>query len=230
MTEAVFGRMREATLSCTDPRNDQKEITWSAILQIPDSAPEVMIVENAFPFLGELVEAAEQHGFWEPCTVTSDGINTHYDERRNNSRCCISSAEAQRVPELGPFSAMLHAVEAQFICAYEELGQWTRWLPEGSHLASRSSGYDLLRYRKGQHFETHTDRVRGDTVLGLRVLSAVAFCNEDFEGGELEFPRHDLRIRPRAGMLVLFPSDFTFPHRACDVIAGTKYSCVTWFF
>jgi predicted 2-oxoglutarate/Fe(II)-dependent dioxygenase YbiX len=60
-------------------------------------------------------------------------------------------------------------------------------------------------------------------------LSLVACFSDGFEGGELEFPFFDLKIKLEKNSLVLFPSNFPYTHIAHPVTSGTKYSLVTWF-
>jgi predicted 2-oxoglutarate/Fe(II)-dependent dioxygenase YbiX len=85
-------------------------------------------------------------------------------------------------------------------------------------------GYDLLKYSNGQEYKKHYD---GSTKIG-RVISAVAYLNDDYEGGEIEFPHFGVKIKPQAGMLILFPSNYAYAHIAHPVTSGTKYALVTW--
>jgi len=89
-------------------------------------------------------------------------------------------------------------------------------------------GFRVLRYGKGAEYRAHHDHGPGNS----RVLSLVAFLNDDFSGGELEFPKFDLKIKPEAGSCVIFPSNFPYLHIAnpAGVEDGTvKYSLVTWY-
>lgn len=85
-------------------------------------------------------------------------------------------------------------------------------------------GYNLLKYSGGQEYKEHSD---GSSASG-RCVSAILYLNEDFEGGELEFPRFNVKIKPKPGMLVLFPSNYAYSHIAHPVTSGTKYAIVTW--
>lgn len=85
-------------------------------------------------------------------------------------------------------------------------------------------GYNLLKYSGGQEYHRHYD---GTTITG-RIISAICYLNNDFEGGELEFPHFKLKIKPQPGMLILFPSNFAYSHIAHPVTAGSKYAIVTW--
>ena len=85
-------------------------------------------------------------------------------------------------------------------------------------------GYNLLKYNNGQEYKKHYD---GGTKIG-RAISAVMYLNDDYEGGEIEFPNFNVKIKPEAGMLILFPSNFAYAHVAHPVTSGTKYALVTW--
>ena len=62
-----------------------------------------------------------------------------------------------------------------------------------------------------------------------RQMSMVAYLNDEYEGGELEFINFDLKIKPQKGSVILFPSAFPYAHIAHPVDIGTKYAMVTWF-
>jgi predicted 2-oxoglutarate/Fe(II)-dependent dioxygenase YbiX len=84
--------------------------------------------------------------------------------------------------------------------------------------------YQLLKYKTGQEYKAHAD---GGTDIG-RAISAVLYLNDDYEGGEIEFPNFGVKLKPKSGTLVLFPSTYPYAHIAHPVIEGTKYAIVTW--
>lgn len=85
-------------------------------------------------------------------------------------------------------------------------------------------GYSLLKYSEGEQYHGHYD---GGTNTG-RAISALVYLNDDYEGGEIEFPHFNVKIKPQAGMMILFPSNFAYYHIAHPVKKGTKYALVTW--
>lgn len=85
-------------------------------------------------------------------------------------------------------------------------------------------GRSILRYGAGQFFKNHSD-ADADTP---RTLSYSFYLNDDYEGGEIEFDRFKLRIKPDANQLVLFPSNFMYSHEVLPVISGTRYAVVQW--
>lgn len=83
--------------------------------------------------------------------------------------------------------------------------------------------FNFIRYGEGQHFKEHHDHGFSYNCT----VSLVAYPNDDYEGGELFFRLQGLTIKPEAGDLFVFPSNFMYPHQAMPVTAGTKYSIVT---
>jgi hypothetical protein len=72
------------------------------------------------------------------------------------------------------------------------------------------------------YFFPHSD----DALEVVRSVSAVLYLNSDYEGGELTFTRLDnLKIKPEAGDLVVFPSTYLYKHASEILTKGTKY-CV----
>jgi predicted 2-oxoglutarate/Fe(II)-dependent dioxygenase YbiX len=82
---------------------------------------------------------------------------------------------------------------------------------------------NFVKYGPGQHFQEHTDHGFSYNC----VVSMVGYVNDDYEGGEIYFRMQGVRVKPKAGDLFVFPSNYMYPHQAMPVISGTKYSIVT---
>lgn len=84
--------------------------------------------------------------------------------------------------------------------------------------------FNFVKYEgAGTHFKIHADH--GPTYV--TTVSIVVYLNDDYEGGEIWFPRMDnLSIKPKAGDIVIFPSTYIYEHASQDMISGTKYSVV----
>lgn len=85
-------------------------------------------------------------------------------------------------------------------------------------------GWRLLKYAGGGEYHSHYDHAPNNS----RIVSIVAFMEEPLSGGSLEFPFFNVEIQPRAGDVVIFPSNFPYVHVAHPVTSGTKCSLVTW--
>lgn len=83
--------------------------------------------------------------------------------------------------------------------------------------------FNFIKYGPGQHFKEHHDHGFSYNCT----VSLVAYPNDDYEGGELYFRLQNLTIKPEAGDLFIFPSNFMYAHQAMPVHSGIKYSIVT---
>lgn len=84
--------------------------------------------------------------------------------------------------------------------------------------------YTLLRYSGGEQYGFHYDGGTGSK----RSISVLIYLNDDYKGGEIEFPNFNLKIKPKSGTLILFPSNYAYGHIAHPVTSGEKYVIVTW--
>lgn len=89
---------------------------------------------------------------------------------------------------------------------------------------SQREDYEILKYGKGNFFIDHVD----DGLYLTRKVSLVYYFNEDYEGGEIHFPRFDVTIKPKEGQLILFPASYIYNHNVTEVTDGTRYSMVNW--
>lgn len=86
------------------------------------------------------------------------------------------------------------------------------------------------RYEIGTNMKMHHDHIH--TIFdgerkGVPILSVLALLNDDFEGGDfLMFDGKKLKLT--AGDVIVFPSNFLYPHAVTTVTKGTRYSCVSW--
>lgn len=85
--------------------------------------------------------------------------------------------------------------------------------------------YSVLKYYENAEYHAHYDHFRDNR----RVFSVVANLGEPEEGGELEFPRMGVTVKPEVGSVVVFPSNFPYLHIAHPVKSGVKYSLVSWY-
>ena len=88
------------------------------------------------------------------------------------------------------------------------------------------TGYDHLLYlgsEKGEYKE-HTDHFD----MFPRVLSCSLILNDDYEGGDFSFFGGEYIVPKKAGSVVVFPSNFCFPHAVKPVTKGNRHSIITW--
>ena len=92
----------------------------------------------------------------------------------------------------------------------------------------------ILRYRVNSYYRPHadSDELNPDSQRWEKIhdrdLSLLIYLDDNYEGGELAFPNFDFRLRPKPGMLVIFPSDFRYLHGAMPVTRGVRHAVVSW--
>jgi prolyl 4-hydroxylase len=91
----------------------------------------------------------------------------------------------------------------------------------------------ILRYRPGQQYRNHFDFVPG--AENQRVLSALVYLNDSFEGGETCFIRTGLKVKGRKGDALVFRNlgadrrpDPLSEHAGLPVTSGTKFLASRW--
>lgn len=180
----------------------------------------VEIFENAWPNPEEIIKLVE-----EQCSIPDSGLSwaraqtiqkgIHQNERTNfdlgitQSAITTGNPVAQNVHN--QFNMLLLATAVPYANKHD--------IPQLNY-----ESYNMLRYRGGQEYKAHAD---GTTGSG-RAISAIVYLNEDFEGGEVEFVNFGIKIKPKPGLLLLFPSNYPYKHIAHPVTSGTKYALVTW--
>lgn len=84
--------------------------------------------------------------------------------------------------------------------------------------------YGILKYGVGQKFTNHID----DHPDYHRRVSTVYYLNDDYAGGEINFPRFGITFKPKANQMIVFPSTYVYNHSVSPVIEGTRYAVVGW--
>jgi hypothetical protein len=93
-----------------------------------------------------------------------------------------------------------------------------------ANIKNREESINLLRYGKTGHLPAHQDQ-----GVSTRVLSSVMYLNDDYEGGEIEFANSNVKIKPEAGSIIFFPSNFLYVHEVLPITNGYRYSMPHWF-
>ena len=96
-------------------------------------------------------------------------------------------------------------------------------------------GYSRIRfnrYSKTKKMAEHCDHIHSmfdGQIKGVPILSIVGVLNDNYEGGEFIMFKNK-KIELLAGDLLIFPSNFLYPHRVDPVKKGTRYSYVSWVY
>jgi len=95
------------------------------------------------------------------------------------------------------------------------------------------SGYTSVRFNKydtDTEMHMHCDHIHSmfdGQRKGIPTLSIVGCLNDNYKGGEFIMWENEIIDFP-AGSVIVFPSNFLYPHRVAPVTKGTRYSFVSW--
>ena len=84
--------------------------------------------------------------------------------------------------------------------------------------------YGILKYGEGQQFTNHID----DHPSYHRRVSTVYYLNNNYTGGEINFPRFNITFKPKANQMIVFPSTYVYNHSVSPVTEGERYAVVSW--
>lgn len=87
--------------------------------------------------------------------------------------------------------------------------------------------YHALKYSKNDYFKIHHDHY-AETINYSRLLTICAYLNEDYEGGELEFPSIKKTFTFKTGDVIVFPSNWMFYHGVNPILSGNRYNIIIW--
>ena len=93
-------------------------------------------------------------------------------------------------------------------------------------------GYSHVRFNKyaeNKKMALHADHIHSmfdGERKGVPILSVLGVLNDDYEGGE--FYLVDEKTDLSKGDIIIFPSNFMYPHKVEPVTKGTRYSYISW--
>jgi hypothetical protein len=81
--------------------------------------------------------------------------------------------------------------------------------------------YGINKYYEDMYMGPHVDWNEQNSDITYTI---VVYLNDDYEGGELYFvdPDIDLKIKPKKGSIVMFPSVLPYLHQSCEITKGRK--------
>lgn len=93
---------------------------------------------------------------------------------------------------------------------------------------------NVLRYHPGQQFRPHHDGY-GEGDDAVRIMTALVWLNEQFDGGETAFPTLNIRVRGGLGDMLVFKNvdgngvpDDRLLHAGLPVTQGVKWMASRW--
>lgn len=89
---------------------------------------------------------------------------------------------------------------------------------------------NIQSYKPGAaYFAQHCERDRASLNVVNRILAWMTYLNDVEEGGETFFVIQDVKIKPKKGLTVIWPADWTHTHKGLPAPKETKQIITGWF-
>ena len=85
------------------------------------------------------------------------------------------------------------------------------------------------KYTENKKMAPHVDHIKSlfeGKNRGVPILTCLGLLNDDYTGGE--FLLCDEEVDLKQGDLLIFPSNFMYPHQVKPIKSGTRYSYISW--
>ena len=115
--------------------------------------------------------------------------------------------------------------ENLFKCYKDYNLQWPFLAEMVSHLDIGK--FNIGKYIPGQHFQKiHCER--GGLNSLHRLFAFMTYLNDAEEGGSTYFNHYDLDIKPKKGLTLIWPAEWTHSHKGNILKSGLKYIITGW--
>jgi predicted 2-oxoglutarate/Fe(II)-dependent dioxygenase YbiX len=135
--------------------------------------------------------------------------------------------ESKNVPENDHYAKEMKAIaDSLYLPLETALDHYSNQIYPfaAKNIKSKEHNMHLLKYGVGGHLPAHQDQ-----GVSSRVLSVVMYLNDSYSGGEIEFRQSNVKIKPEAGSIIFFPSNFLYIHEVHPITSGFRYSMPLWF-
>jgi predicted 2-oxoglutarate/Fe(II)-dependent dioxygenase YbiX len=85
----------------------------------------------------------------------------------------------------------------------------------------------IRKWNPGESQGVHADGETADGWPGYNYVvdyGSIIYLNDEYEGGELFFPKYNIHMKPQPGTLIFFPSTNMYAHGVTEVTDGVRYT------
>jgi hypothetical protein len=180
-------------------------------LEIIHHRPNIWEVKNAFLDSHEIINSIPIQE-WQ--SYTNDG-GVYNDKGSGNTiigRCSHIGKES-----------------SQYTPVYEKFKELISRFAESNNILISSDNLDsgpfvIREYQPGSSMAAHQDAygyIKKDGQFAKPVVTALLYLNDNYIGGEINFPNENIKIKPDTGSMVVFSSNLD--HGVLEIIEGNRY-------
>jgi len=180
----------------------------------------IKIYDNAVPYkaIGSLIQVANTLDF-EEGGVANNKINKK-----------IRSVKITPLSPLSNSMTIVHWHNFLFAIIQRHLNLYNEEFNTSikDKITSQILNIDILKYNLSDKYNYHWDHFKDIP----RTISCILILNNDYEGGNLCFKepqgQNEFSIENKVARLIMWPSNFLYPHCVKPITKGTRYSVVAW--
>jgi hypothetical protein len=179
----------------------------------------ITIYDDAIPIkaIGNLIRYANKSNFNKTCV----GIN-------NQENFDIRKAYNSQLTNTGTSMTTIHWHNLLYFFFKKYLDEYKNKNNILDFEYQHITNIEILKYQQSGFYTWHTDHFAAIP----RTMSCILLLNNDYEGGNLCFRNPDgsgeWEVEVKANRMIIWPSNFLYPHTVKPVINGTRYSVVAW--
>lgn len=91
---------------------------------------------------------------------------------------------------------------------------------------TKIKNFAINKYFPGKEMGPHLDSY-GNSIK--KTFTMLIYLNDNYDGGEIEFTNHNIKIKPEEGSVIIFPTYSPYMHKSYPVESGNKYFCIAEF-
>tara|TARA_Y100000114_G_C11757212_1_gene327552 strand:- start:850 stop:1455 length:606 start_codon:yes stop_codon:yes gene_type:complete len=141
-------------------------------------------------------------------------------ETRNAELCTLRNINEESFTNIHWCNFIMHTIQTKLFNYISQVSK--------QQLPFQIETIQVLKYGIGGHYKFHVDHGIGVP----RTFSIIYFVNDDYDGGELIFrnpqDNTEMKIDKLSNRMVIWPSNFLYPHSVKPVTKGIRYSVVSW--
>ena len=182
----------------------------------------IKIYDNCLPeeILSSFINICEEHEGFHSAAIGQNTLNTK-----------IRKADVWKLSNLGEKSmTTIHWANLFTSFFQEKLMEYSRFFDSNRFISIKPhvSELSVLRYKETFHYSFHTDQAYWIN----RQWSCIYLLNDNYEGGDLIFCTPDgiaeNKIKKKKNRMIIWPSNFMYPHSITPVSKGIRFSLVAW--
>jgi len=150
----------------------------------------------------------------------------------NNVNDSYHSEETKEL-DIQPATPQLHKALSPFVIESGRVYNQKYSYPFADTLGQIMDNFSPIRFNRyapGQIMRQHHDHIHSlfdGKLKGVPILTFILNFNNDYEGADLYFWK-DTVVKLGKGDIIMFPSNWLFPHGVTEATKGKRYSGSVW--